>query len=114
MDTLDHQITGTRFHLTFNSNLLTDPQVTLGSVFDSQINFNSPMIESDSVEVALARNPGTPPFDQGQVTVATITFTPSPTASGTAQLTFDEQQTEIYDVNTVDLLESTSPAMVTF
>jgi hypothetical protein len=113
MDSLDNQVSGTKFRLQF-PDTLTSPQVTIGSVFNDQIDFGGAIVEDDYVEVALARSPGTEPFSQGSVTVATITFQPAASASEPAQLTFDQPNTEIYDINTVNVLNNTYPGTVNF
>ena len=114
MDALDHPVSGIRFRLKYPTSLLTHPQVNIGEVFNKQINFSGVVVKDDYLEVAMARQPGTPVFDQGQATLATINFTTPKSAAGSAQLTFDKTQSEIFDLQTQNVLEDAFSGTVNF
>jgi hypothetical protein len=108
-----NQISGLSFRLWYESQL-TNPQVSLGSVFESQVDFGGPVLGSNYIDVALVRSPGTIPYTGEQVTVATITFDSLPSALGTASLWFDPANSYIFDTGTVNVLSATYSGIVTF
>jgi hypothetical protein len=114
MDPGGNQISGLFFRLQFENSQITSPQVYLASVFDSQIDFRSPTFDSNYVEVALSRSPGTNFYAGGSILVATITFTSSSSASDSTVLSFDPSNTQIFDRLTADVLNSTFPGTITF